>query len=486
MRNSLLKKYFVTCSAIILLCITTLGAVLLIFASQYFVSDKLEMLKRNVATASKLVTSVLEKTEYKDMYIPSIEEDFTIIKNAIGAELFMTDEFGRTQFCTEPYPCQHTTYHVPDEVMEQVRVGTVTDVTDLSGFYSQGQYYTVGMPIFNPEGEMVATVFVSMSSDGLETFLMDILKMFGISAVGVILVAFVVIYFITSRQVSPLKQMAKAAYSFGKGDFTTRIPVEGSDEVAQLAMSFNNMAASLSTLESMRRSFIANVSHELKTPMTSIAGFIDGILDGTIPPERHEYYLTVVSAEVKRLSRLVRSMLNIARIEAGEMKIKTTSVDVHAIVCTTVFTFEQQIEEKHLDIRGLDAEKTLVEADPDLIHQVVYNLIENAVKFVNQDGYIAFDFTTKNSMTYICVRNSGAGISKEELPHIFDKFYKSDKSRGLDKNGVGLGLYIVRSIINLHGGDIIVRSAQGEYTEFMFSLPSAKNPSKSAGKLKKN
>ena len=168
------------------------------------------------------------------------------------------------------------------------------------------------------------------------------------------------------------------------------------------------------------------------------------------------------------------------------MKIKTTSVDVHAIVCTTVFTFEQQIEEKHLDIRGLDAEKTLVEADPDLIHQVVYNLIENAVKFVNQDGYIAFDFTTKNSMTYICVRNSGAGISKEELPHIFDKFYKYDKSRGLDKNGVGLGLYIVRSIINLHGGDIIVRSAQGEYTEFMFSLPSAKNPSKSAGKLKKN
>ena len=164
-------------------------------------------------------------------------------------------------------------------------------------------------------------------------------------------------------------------------------------------------------------------------------------------------------------------MLNIARIEAGELEINPDLFDVNDTVIKTVFTFEQPLEAKNIEVRGLDGGKVMVEADPDLIHQVVYNLIENAVKFANEGGYIEVNYTEDDTYTYVGIRNSGEGISKDEIPHVFDRFYKTDKSRSRDKGGAGLGLHIVRSIINLHGGDIVVRSVEGEYCEFVFSIP---------------
>ena len=205
--------------------------------------------------------------------------------------------------------------------------------------------------------------------------------------------------------------------------------------------------------------------------MTTIAGFIDGILDGTIPPEKRDDYLKIVSEEIKRLSRLVRSMLNIARIEAGELELRPDLFDVNDTVIRTVFTFEQPLEAKNIEVRGLDGGKVMVEADPDLIHQVVYNLIENAVKFCNEGGFIDVNYSEDDSYTSVGIRNTGDGIPKDEIPHIFDRFYKADKSRSRDKGGAGLGLHIVRSIVNLHGGDIIVRSVEGEYCEFVFTIP---------------
>ena len=252
-----------------------------------------------------------------------------------------------------------------------------------------------------------------------------------------------------------------------------RVPVDERDEIGKLSMAFNNMATSLAQQETVRRSFIANVSHELKTPMTSIAGFVDGILDGTIPPEKERHYLMIVSDEVKRLSRLVRSMLNIAKIEAGEMQLKPTVFDMNEVVLSSIFTFERTIENKHLEIKGLDAGKIMVEADEDLIHQVVYNLLENAVKFVNDGGYIEVGYVVEPKRTYINIKNSGEGIPKDEISKVFDRFYKTDRSRSIDKTGVGLGLHIVRSIVNLHQGEVIVRSVEGEYCEFSFSVPTA-------------
>ena len=205
--------------------------------------------------------------------------------------------------------------------------------------------------------------------------------------------------------------------------------------------------------------------------MTTISGFVDGMLDGTFPPDQQKKYLRIVSEEVNRLSRLVVSMLNLSRIEAGEMKLTRQKVDVVDSTIQTLFQLESQIEKRELQVEGLEHEPLYVDADPDLLHQVIYNLTENACKFADQGGTLSFSFEKEGNRAMVGVRNTGEGLSKQEISRVFDRFYKTDRSRGLDKTGVGLGLYIVRSILTLHGGDIIVRSVKGEYTEFVFTLP---------------
>ena len=216
------------------------------------------------------------------------------------------------------------------------------------------------------------------------------------------------------------------------------------------------MAESLSSSENIRRSFVANVSHELKTPMTTIAGFIDGILDGTIPPDKEKYYLRIVSDEVKRLSRLVKSMLDLSRIDSGSLNLIPKRFDMTETIFTTLITFEQQIERKNIDILGLE---------------VVYNLLENAVKFVNNNGYIEIKIIDESNRLVVSIKNSGEGISSEEVKRVFERFYKTDKSRSQDKNGMGLGLYIVKTIIKLHGGEIKAESKLDEYCKFEFWIP---------------
>jgi signal transduction histidine kinase len=218
------------------------------------------------------------------------------------------------------------------------------------------------------------------------------------------------------------------------------------------------------------------VSHELKTPMTSIAGFIDGILDGTVPEEKREYYLNIVSDEVKRLSRLVHQFLDIARIEAGELKINPTQFDVEETVRRVIVGFEYAINEKKLVVRGLDESadvQMMVYADPDLTHQTLYNLVDNAVKFADNGGYIEINVVRRGKQVYISVKNSGMGIPQQELPFVFNRFFKTDKSRSFDRKGVGLGLYIAKTVLNIQKEDIVVKSVEGEFCEFVFTLRSA-------------
>lgn len=473
MRNSLFGKYFAICSSMMLLCIVTLGTVLTVGAAQYFTMDKYELLGKNASHAAQLTGGRLIKASNQYIISHDIVSGYRILSEAIGADIFLVDLSGKTILCTHEDPCIHTTYLIPSHIMQAASKGQFREMGRLGGIYTDESYFTVSAPVLSKDGDVAGVVFASSSAKSLTVFLLLVLRVFGFSSLFFMLAALVIMYFVTKRLVSPLTDMVKATHSFSSGDFTIRVPVEGYDEIAQLAISFNNMASSLAMLESVRRSFMANVSHELKTPMTTIAGFIDGMLDGTIPPEKQKYYLQTVSNEVKRLSRVVLSMLNIARMEAGELSMQPVVVDINDIICRTVFTFERQIEEKRLEVRGLDGDKMLVEADEDLIHQVVYNLVENAVKFASPGGYIEASYAAEGGIVYIGIKNSGDGISKDEISRVFDRFYKSDKSRSLDKNGVGLGLHIVRSIMNLHKGEVIVRSMDGEYCEFVFTLRAA-------------
>ena len=265
--------------------------------------------------------------------------------------------------------------------------------------------------------------------------------------------------------------MSRAAREYAAGKFDVRVPVKGNDEISDLAIAFNNMADALSGVETQRSSFLANVAHDLRTPMTTIAGFIDGILAGAIPQEKQAYYLELIASEVRRLSRLVSSLLDITRIQAGERKFTSVAFDICEMARQILISFEKSIDEKKLNVEFLtDEDSMMAYADRDAIYQVLYNICHNAVKFSRVGGLLCISIKEKNKKIFVSVKNEGDGI-----PYVFDRFYKSDKSRGLDKTGVGLGLYIVKAIINAHKEEIWVDSVEGENCTFSFTLQPAGN-----------
>ena len=468
-KQSLFSRYFRLCITIILSSVIVLGLMLLLLSAQYFKQENLDSLQQKASQAALILEKNYESNDRQ--YIDSLtaRDALSILSTASEADFFLVDPSGRTLLCKDTGRCRHSTYIIDEKIMAQALSSGYRGVTTLGGIYLASNY-VVGVPIYS-DNVVIGTVFAGASADGMTNFLTDVFRIFLIGALLVILVAGTVVYFSTEAMVRPLRAMVQATNSFARGDFSARVPVEGDEEIQQLSRAINNMAANLATLEETRRSFIANVSHELKTPMTTIGGFVDGILDGTIPSDRYPYYLGIISAEVRRLSRMVVSMLNISRMEAGELPLNPQPVDVHELVCRTFLGFEQPIEEKKIEVQGLDTGRAMAEADPDLVSQIVYNLIENAVKFTPEQGTISVSYHNDGRMLRVSIRNTGDGIPKEEIPHLFERFYKSDRSRSIDKKGVGLGLYIVKTLVHLQGGEITVRSAAGEYTEFGFTLP---------------
>ncbi len=313
---------------------------------------------------------------------------------------------------------------------------------------------------------------ISMHSNETENELIILTRRAVInSCAWVMLAAVIAVYFITERIIHPLKNMTSAAKKFAKGDFETRVTVYGQDEVAELGNAFNNMAESLQNFEKMRNSFLASVSHDLRTPMTTISGFIEGITSGSIPPEKHNHYLGIISSEVHRLSRLVSQLLDISRLESGDRKINPEDFDIAELARITLISFEQKIDDKKLDVSFESfGDSVIAHADKDAIHQVVYNLCHNAIKFADVGG--KFDIKierAENRKIRFSVYDQGQVIPSEDIGHVFESFYKSDKSRGLDKTGVGLGLYICKTIIDAHNENIGVESSDGG-TMFYFTL----------------
>ena len=296
----------------------------------------------------------------------------------------------------------------------------------------------------------------------------------------VLLLSIPVVWAIVQRQMKPIKQMTAAARRMAHGQMDTRVDADATDtaELNELALAFNNMSQALAKSEQKRQEFVANVSHELKTPMTTISGYMEGMLDGTIPKEQQPKYMEIISQEVKRLSRLVRSMLEISRIQdQGIPQERRRAFDLCQTVGEVLLSFEQKINGKHLEVEtDLPDQGAKALADPDAITQVVYNLIDNAVKFCPEGGKLGLRVAqTKGGKYLVSVRNTGPTIPAEELPLVFDRFHKTDKSRSVDRDGWGLGLYIVKTIILSHEEDIYVTSRDG-VTEFSFTLPKANNP----------
>ncbi len=484
--SNIFAKYFILFATILLVVLTVLGTALTALVNTYWKSEKTQMLEENTHSVASTVESMLVSTDMNSSY--SVEKEMicstlNVISNSIDGDIFVCDVEGNVILCKDKagsHPnifgtfsgCKtHDNLTISSGLLQRVYQSDVVDRTTIDG----KNYYVVGCSI-KSNGAIIGSVF-SLIETGTSSLVLAVSKIFIFSALACLILAFICTYFLTKRMISPIRQMSKAANQFAVGNFSYRVKIESSDELADLGNAFNEMADALDKLESSRRSFVANVSHELKTPMTSISGFIDGILDGTIPPEKSEYYLNIVSDEVRRLSRLVVAMLNMSKIESGDFKMNILSYDISDQIISILLNFEQKIDNKNIEIIGLDKLiPTVIKADPDMIYQAVYNIVDNAVKFTNENGFIEVQMEDLDNAIKITIRNSGEGIKSDEISRIFERFYKVDKSRSLDAKGAGLGLYIVKMIIEMHGGRIKAQSDNSTVAEFIITLPKESKP----------
>ncbi len=473
MRLKLFKKYFLTTSAIIVFSLSIMMVILSFMLSNHIAKTKQETL---AGICSEVKDYVLNLPAESENDVESLYGVTVALANVSEADVFLANSKDEVVFCScEEFKKEKSCMHlgVNLKAKEVRRYLDVTNRLPLStlDIYTNPHYVHIST-VKDASGEKYATVFATAPISTVDTLLSTVRRLFTFSAIFPIILMFFAIYAITYRMTKPLRLMSEAAKAMAKGDFSKRIPVTSDDEIGELAVSFNMMTNSLSQLESMRKSFVANVSHEFRTPMTTIGGFIDGILDGTIEGEKQKYYLEIVSNEVKRLSRLVEAMLGMAKLESGEMQIKPEHFNLREMIYTIVIGQEQRIEKQGLNIIGLDElEDISITADRDLIYQAVYNLVDNAVKFTQPDGKITFSLKSENSKAILTVSNTGKGIPQKDLSYVFDRFYKVDKSRSSSKSSTGLGLYIVKTIIKAHSGSVFVSSKEDKYTAFKVVLP---------------
>jgi len=398
----------------------------------------------------------------------------TAMERTTGFHYLLSDNEGKIVASSDrEFHSRYIGREIPEEIIGNIdQHKQYSGVTRIDTVYDDVRYI-VGMPVVSPlDGENSGYILLSSNASSMMEMWRDFAGIFISVAIIVLIVSFVVSYITTRKQARPIKEMAAAAHKFARGDFKTRVNEEGRrDEIGELADAFNVMADSLERSENLRSEFVANVSHELKTPMTTIQGFADGILDGTIPPERQEKYLRIISSETKRLSRLVKSMLEMSHIQTMDTnEVLSGRFDVAEVVRVAIVSLEKKVNDRGLDIDAvLPEDSVITRGNKDSITQVVYNLIDNAIKFSDAGSTVKIELWKQGGNAFVSVENTGETIKEEDLSAIFDRFNKSDKSRSVDKDGVGLGLYIVKTILDNHNENIFVTSKDG-VTRFVFTL----------------
>ncbi|MBR2131310.1 MAG: HAMP domain-containing protein [Oscillospiraceae bacterium] len=361
---------------------------------------------------------------------------------------------------------------LPAEMGKKLVNGETYAGTSTLGFYEQARFVVAVPSRTTVDGMVLAGPVLAITEQNTMTEMWRaFLGIFMMTAVTVLLVAFMVTATTTMQQTKPINDIVSAARKFADGNFDARVYDSGrDDEIGELTEAFNAMADSLQRTEQQRREFIANVSHELKTPMTTIAGYADGILDGVISPEEERQYLTIISQESRRLSRLVRRMLDVSQLQSIDMIKEKRPFDLSESMRRVLISMEKKITDRGLDVDvEIPEDAVMVLGDNDLLTQVVYNLLENAVKFASAGSTLFLGLEKQRQKAIVTVRNHGATIDAEELPKLFERFHKSDLSRSVDKDGVGLGLYIVRTILDQHREKITATSQDG-VTTFSFTV----------------
>ncbi|MPM02751.1 Adaptive-response sensory-kinase SasA [bioreactor metagenome] len=481
--KSMYKRQFLLMAGMVLLSFALLGVVFFSLSYRYFLSEKQASMERNASYISAYTSAALSqgmdiRSDNFRAYISSvamISDAYVLLAENTG-EIVYASNVGVEQDSNGDY--------LPEWAVNQVRTtGSYVGVTTLSGVFSENRYVagttiTTQLNIIGEDGSIRTQliprgiVFVAAESSALTELWRTFITLFFFTASAVMLFAFIISSVTTQRLTRPLQEMADATYKFAHGEFDTRVAGydDRNDEIGELAKAFNAMAESLARSEARRSEFVANISHELKTPMTTIAGFADGILDGTIPPERERESLRVISSETRRLSRLVWRMLELSRLQSQEQVGAQVQFDVSEIALRVLVSLETKITARNLDVDAhLPEAPVMVWGDPDAITQVCYNLLDNAIKFSAPGAILGITIAAKAGKAHVTVRNTGETIPPDQLDLVFDRFHKADPSRSENREGVGLGLYIVKTILNAHRENITVTSKDG-VTEFTFTL----------------
>ena len=473
MKNSIYIRNFLVTALIVLISFAILGG--LSTAWNY---------RRSVRERRSAMTSTLQETTryvaaqylFYGMELADLDLSMWLAftSSVSGFDLLVTDGNGVVGACSDR-DFRHLGKTVPESALNAAIADSSSVALSTLGQIYPERRQIAGTPLIaSINGETYILGYVFITSD-LATFRQEwrqFTSVFILIALIVMILAFIISFVTTKKQAEPLDEMAGAARRFARGDFSTRVEDAGRlDEIGQLTQAFNAMADSLESSEKLRRDFVANLSHELKTPMTVIAGFAEGILDGTIPAESTPRYLGIISSETRRLSRLVGSMFDTTKLQStGISAILRNSFDIAEVVRLALLSHEGKIEDKQLDVETeLPEAPIMTRGDKDSITQVVYNLMDNATKFSAPGGVLRLAVWKQGNRAYVSVENSGDTIPADEMPHIFDRFHKTDKSRSADREGVGLGLYIVKTILDNHNEDIFVTSRDG-VTKFVFTL----------------
>ncbi len=470
------SRQFAMIAALLLLCLLITGV-----SFRFLMLGTIE--SQNQQTMIRDAEAVAELAEAYDS-VGDLQNNFdfhislSLFTKVGDAEALLCDTDGVIRICScEKFSCDHIGQTVDPVLLAEIQKdGSWYEETSLSSIYDEPRYLA-GQTLLASDGEQIGYVLVSAPMAQTKNFMLRSSTLFFYVAIAVLIVSMLAASFLSRMQVRPLGQMADAARRFGRGELSVRVEEspKNTSEINDLARAFNTMVDSLESSERRRQEFVANVSHELKTPMTTIGGYIDGMLDGTIPPEKQQHYMQIVSGEVRRLSRLVRNMLDISRLQAmGVEESRLTRFDLGELMSDVIITFEQKINGKGLNVDvELPDRPVWVKAERDGITQVVYNLLDNAIKFCPQGGKLGLFLALEGGKAKVTVQNSGPTIDPNELPLLFDRFHKADKSRSADREGWGLGLYIAKTIVGAYGGDIWATSENG-ITNFIFTLPTVR------------
>lgn len=461
----LFKTYFIT----MLIAVFSASAAMCGFVGYYTAQKQYDVAVKTSKNIEYL--TILMQIENSDIRLRNVYNS-TLASWAefSGSDITVVDKNG------DVFASTTDIIRVPAKLLTGVLSGNTIKSGGYFGNHYDHRVFTVGIPLYY-QNNIVGAMYFNTPIPDLNKDVYDFMYMLALSSAVSLTVALILIYFQSKRISAPIKAINTAVNDIASGKFDRRLNVTSSDEIGQLASSFNYMAETLSRMNDTHTEFISDISHELRTPMTSVSGFVGGMLDGTIPPEKHQDYLKLVYDESVRLTKLTNDMLEMSKMSSAEYKLDVSEFDINELMRRCIIQLEQRISAKNLELEiNFGAEIIKVLADKDAIQRVILNILDNAIKFSFENTKIIISTRYTDGKAYVGIGNFGIGIESGETKHIFDRFYKTDKSRTKDKKGAGLGLSMVKNIISLHKQQIWVDSTETKsgtgvkFTQFTFTL----------------